>query len=71
MAGDHILLVIIYRLLEDHVEYQKLGADCLDKPQPQRLTRYLVKRLESLGYRVTLVRADQAALRCFQKEQAS
>jgi hypothetical protein len=42
-------------------DYQELGHDCLDQLQPQRLTRYLVKRLESLGHEVILRSVDPAA----------
>jgi len=40
----------LYHMLKDGVDYQELGHDDLDKHQPQRLTHYLVKRLESLGH---------------------
>jgi hypothetical protein len=43
------------------VDYQELGHDYLDKLQPHRLKRYLVKRLESLGHQVTLEAVDRAA----------
>ena len=36
-------------------------AKAADAGQPHRLTRYLVKRLESLGHEVTLAPVDQAA----------
>ncbi len=52
----------MYHLLRDGVEYQELGRDYLDKLQPQRLPRYLVKRLESLGQEMTLPPVDGAAL---------
>lgn len=45
----------------DGVDYKELGHDSLDKLQPQRLTRHLVKRLESLGYQVTLNPVGRAA----------
>jgi hypothetical protein len=48
-------------MLRDGVDYQRLGHDYLDKLQPQRLTRCLVKRLESLGHQVTLNQVDCAA----------
>ena len=50
---------MMYHMLKDGAEYRELGPDYLDKLQPQRLTHYLVKRLESLGHKVIL--ADQAA----------
>lgn len=52
---------MMYHVLRDGVEYQELEHDYLDKLQPQRLTRYLVKRLESLGHQVTLAPVDRAA----------
>ncbi len=55
------MLVSMYHMLKEGVDYQELGPDYLDKLQPLRLTTYLVKRLESLGHKVTLAQADQAA----------
>ena len=43
------------------MDYRDLGPDYLDKLQPQRLTRSLIKRLESLGHKVTLTPLNQAA----------
>ena len=57
----HTMLVMMYHMLRDGVAYKELGPDYLDKLQPLRLTTYLVKRLESLGHKVTLAQADQAA----------
>ena len=61
IAVGHTMLVMMYHLLRDGVEYDTLGHDYLDKLQPQRPTRYLVKRLESLGHEVTLAPVDRAA----------
>ena len=61
VAVGHTMLVMMYHMLRDGVDYQELGPDYLDKLQPLRLTAYLVKRLESLGHKVTLAQADQAA----------
>jgi len=54
IAVAHSLLVIFYYLLKDNVEYRDLGPDYFDRLQPQRLKRSLVKRLQTLGYDVTL-----------------
>ena len=50
-------------LLLKRLGYQgiELGPEYLDKLQSHRLTRYLVKRLESLGHEVTLTPVEQAA----------
>jgi transposase len=54
VAVAHSILVIVYHLLKDGTYYQDLGGDFFDRLEPQRLTRYYVKRLESLGHHVTL-----------------
>jgi transposase len=54
LAVGHSLLVIIYHVLKNNVEYRDLGPDYFDRLEPERLRRYLVKRLQSLGYDVTL-----------------
>ncbi len=54
VAVGHTLLVIIYHMLKRGTTYAELGADFLDRLEPERLTRQLVKRLEALGHKVTL-----------------
>lgn len=55
LAVGHSLLCVIYHMLKDsNLEYYELGPDYFDRLEPQRLRRYLVKRLQSLGYEVTL-----------------
>lgn len=55
IAVAHTLLEVIYHLLEDKTaEYHELGGDYFDTLDPSRLRRHLVKRLESLGYDVSL-----------------
>jgi transposase len=54
VAVGHTMLAMMYHMLKDGVDYHELGHDYLDKLQPRRLTHYLVKRLESLGHKVTL-----------------
>ena len=61
VAVGHTMLVMMYHMLKEGMDYQELGHDYLDKLEPQRLTRYLVKRLQSLGHEVTLHPANQAA----------
>jgi transposase len=54
LAVGHSLLVIIYHRLKHNVEHRELGPDYFDQLEPERLRRYLVKRLQNLGYDVTL-----------------
>ena len=54
MAVGHSLLTVIYHVLQHHVEYRELGRDYFDRLEPDRLRRYLVRRLQHLGYDVQL-----------------
>ena len=54
VAVGHSLLVIIYHVLKNNAEYHDLGPDYFDKLEPERLRRYLVKRLQNLGFDVAL-----------------
>jgi hypothetical protein len=54
MAVAHALLSIAYRILKDTAVYRDLGPDYFDQLHPQRLKNRLVKRLEGLGFQVTL-----------------
>jgi transposase len=55
LAVGHSILVIIYHLLKNpEVEYHDLGPDFFDRLEPERLRRYLVRRLQLLGYEVAL-----------------
>ena len=58
VAVGHSLLVIIYHVLKHDLEYKDLGPDYFDRLEPERLRRYLVKRLQALGYDVTLSPKD-------------
>ena len=48
-------------MLKSDVEYQDLGVEYFDRLEPERLRRYLVSRLERLGYRATLMPQVEAA----------
>jgi transposase len=54
VAVAHSLLVIIYYMLSRGTTYQELGANHFDHTNKERLTRHLIKRLESLGNEVTV-----------------
>jgi transposase len=60
IAVGHTILKIFYHVLKDDVDYQDLGADYFDKLKPEQYRRYLVKRLESLGYDVALTPKENA-----------
>jgi transposase len=61
VAVAHRLLVIIYHMLKDQESYRELGSDHFNKLNAAYVQRHHVKRLESLGFKVTLEPLDQAA----------
>ncbi len=54
IAVSHSLLIIIYHILRDKKPYRDLGADYFATIDKERLTRQALRRLEALGYAVTL-----------------
>jgi transposase len=61
VAVGHTLLVVGYYLLSKKCLYQDLGSDYFDRMNAEGLKRYFVKRLESLGQKVTLEPRPSAA----------
>lgn len=49
-------LVICYYILKDKLSFYELGVDFLDKLEPERKAKYHEKRLEELGYHVTITK---------------
>ncbi len=54
VAVAHSILVIAYHILQRGTIYQELGGDYFDRRNQQYTERRLVKRLEQLGYKVSL-----------------
>jgi len=54
VAVGHTRLVIAYHLLQRSCDYEELGGDYFDKRDRQLVERRLVRRLEGLGYKVSL-----------------
>ena len=60
MAIMHQLLRVIHHVLKTGEPYRELGADYYQTADPQRTARRLTKRLERLGFHVTLSPAPAA-----------
>lgn len=54
VAVAHTILVIAYHIVKDGTTYQELGAHYFDKRAKETIARQAVKRLEQIGYRVTI-----------------
>jgi transposase len=54
LAVAHSILVMASYMIQRQEPYRDAGADFFDRLQPEDTARRLVKRLDSLGYHVTL-----------------
>jgi transposase len=54
VALEHTILVIAYHLIQRKEPYRELGGNYFDKRRPEVTANRLVKRLEQLGYSVSL-----------------
>jgi hypothetical protein len=60
MALAHKVIVIIYHMLREGQAYSDLGADYFDQLDKERIQRQHIRRLEQLGYTMTLTPAQAA-----------
>ncbi len=54
VAVAHSILTIAYHLISRQEPYKDLGADYFDKQRPESVKKRLIKRLEKLGYQVSV-----------------
>jgi transposase len=54
IAVAHSILVIIYNMLSQKSTYQDLGTEYFDKRDPQAIIRRTIRRLERMGFDVTV-----------------
>ena len=60
VALAHRILIIIYHLLKEHQSYHELGPGHAEETATESSKRWAIKRLEQLGYQVTLQPAEAA-----------
>ena len=61
VAVGRSILTIAHAMLTSGSAYRDLGGNWFDRQRPNQLRRYHTKRLEALGFKVTLETADPAA----------
>lgn len=54
VAVGHTILVIVYHILRNGTTYQDLGANYFDERDKAAVIRKAVRRIQSLGYKVTV-----------------
>jgi transposase len=60
VAVGHSILVIAYHLLQRGTDYEDLGPNYFDERDRHATERRLIRRLEGLGYKVSLEPAQAA-----------
>ena len=61
VAVAHSILIIAYHVLQRQQPYQDLGSNYFDERERSTVERQSVRRLEQLGFKVTLETAGEAA----------
>ena len=61
VAVAHAMAIAIYHMLKSKTPYRELGANFFDTINPVKALNRLTKRIESLGYHVSVTVADMAA----------
>ena len=68
VAVAHTLVPVIYPLLRQlNLEYRELGEEYLDNRDAEQTATHLTKRLEKLGYEVTLKARRHSPTKGFQE----
>ncbi len=55
LAVAHSILLAVYRLLKDGIDYHDLGPEHFAQRERDQVARRLTRRLEHLGYQVTVL----------------
>jgi hypothetical protein len=61
VAVAHRILTIVYHLLKEKKEYHELGPNYYEERRRTKLTKQAIRKLESLGYKVTIEAMNQIA----------
>jgi transposase len=56
VAVAHRIATIVWKIIREGVMYEEAGADFFDRIRPERAARRLTRRLERIGFEVTLRR---------------
>jgi transposase len=57
LAVAHRMLIIAWHIIQDGTVYKELGGNHYDRLHPDRSARRLIKRLEQIGFQVTVKKA--------------
>jgi transposase len=61
VAVAHTILIIAYHILQRRQPYQDLGSNYFDERERSAIARQSIRRLEQLGFKVTLETSEEGA----------
>jgi transposase len=61
VALAHTILIIAYHVLQRRQPYEDLGSNYFDERERSSIARQSIRRLEQLGFKVTLETSEEAA----------
>ena len=61
VALAHPILAIVYHLLKEKKEYHELGPNYYEERRHTQVSKQAIRKLESLGYKVTIEAMNQLA----------
>lgn len=61
VAVAHRILTIVYHLLKNKQDYNELGPNYFEERRRVQVTKQAIRKLETLGYKVTIETRDQTA----------
>lgn len=61
MAIAHKIIIASYFILKDKTEFKELGSNYLQNKNRDQLVQHHLKRIEKLGYQITIEEAAEAA----------
>ena len=61
VAVAHSIMTIVFHLMTKKETYKELGADYFDKRREEVIVKQSVRRLESLGFTVSLIAEHTAS----------
>jgi hypothetical protein len=54
VAVAHRILMLAYYIIRDGSQYQEAGGDVYDRRNPERIAKRLTRRLQRMGFEVSL-----------------
>jgi transposase len=62
VAVAHTILVLIYHMIKHSLPFKELGDDHFNKMDKEKIKNTMIKRMETLGYKVLIQTVEEKAV---------